>query len=1022
MSDGEESLDGVAVTQDLSDCTTINFSNSHLYQSRCNDNNDVNENWLEPSICSVLDNNSLTKGNYYNKTRQIQKAICNVSFLLQNWDCKLLFDIMLYGTTYTPKYNILSFLDEKYKLFPSCVYFPQSKYPITDGFSGVGWKNLVKDLTRSALHDGYNIFCNGYSGGKSSNYPCKQSRVFKCRHGVVYRGNVVDRKLIDNYRKTIAINDRTNGRGPEGKKLPRRSSTYRSLNKQQCCPFTFKVSFDVNGFFIVNGYGCCSHHNHPKVASDKYIFSPRLLYDQEKKIAKSICDANVNMGVVKSVIYKRTGHTVTLQACHYLSSLNDDLKRMANLSELSSADTIIDFLKSKKYDYITLFNSAVTDRNSIQSPLMSENNLTSERLYSNTSFVIPPNERRDAVEFTEDNRSNRNLTNEQHLLVAIAWVLPSEKRLFMLFPEAIFVDVVEDTNNEGRPLLTMTGCDGDGKMYTFLRAFLPNQRAWGFRWVFSHVLMTMFPRETLAKIQIIISDGDAQEYHQIDNLINQYLGNIVRVRCAWHVIERGWQRRGPKIPPNLKSKHYKDIVYLCKHWLYSWTNSACENMCEYNISRQLFEHYLYSPDVVSVVGHSFGMMVLDFVRQHVEPILPQLFFFKRKHLRHFDQNMNVKHEGTFRGLKYGCTPIGPSLGLQKSLITISNVGERKCGTVHKQKTRDVLTTKTWVNLRCSNKLNLRGEQLMCNEWDLRNNYNSIHCSPTQWLIRYAPSTNNNVKTYRTVYPLFNRIRTVSIETNYFVCSCKYFERFGIPCRHIFHVFATFTDYKEPSHYDISVIYWKQYMHYCYNNQCTKSDKDSRDLCKLLEHLRKNDIKGPSCPRSLYESLPVVKTIPVEFNDSIIRCNNYNINELQNLEIMNIPSGYGMTMSQNSIIEIDETSTCENNSDQCNILMNLNNTFNSNALEFMNTHEENCMRTSSFNVYSELNPLFKTLVSHLQEHGDEESISSVKGFLRNALNEIQVKKQKTARSENGSLISSNMNYIKRRKTHGTNHFA
>ena len=87
---------------------------------------------------------------------------------------------------------------------------------------------------------------------------------------------------------------------------------------------------------------------------------------------------------------------------------------------------------------------------------MSENNLTSERLYSNTSFVIPPNERRDAVEFTEDNRSNRNLTNEQHLLVAIAWVLPSEKILFMLFPEAIFVDVVEDTNNEGRPLLTMT--------------------------------------------------------------------------------------------------------------------------------------------------------------------------------------------------------------------------------------------------------------------------------------------------------------------------------------------------------------------------------------------------------------------------------------------------------------------------------------------------------------------------------------------------------------------------------------
>ena len=75
----------------------------------------------------------------------------------------------------------------------------------------------------------------------------------------------------------------------------------------------------------------------------------------------------------------------------------------------------------------------------------------------------------------------------------------------------------------------------------------------------------------------------------------------MRVRCAWHVIERGWQRRGPKIPPNLKSKNYKDIVHLCKHWLYSWTNSACENMCEYNISRQ-FLVVGWAPSIPVVTG------------------------------------------------------------------------------------------------------------------------------------------------------------------------------------------------------------------------------------------------------------------------------------------------------------------------------------------------------------------------------------------------------------------------------------
>ena len=118
----------------------------------------------------------------------------------------------------------------------------------------------------------------------------------------------------------------------------------------------------------------------------------------------------------------------------------------------------------------------------------------------------------DAEKYSCDTRASNNLTTDQNLLVAIAWCLPSEKRLFTLFPETIFVDVCEDTNNEGRPLFTMTGCDSDNKMYTFLRAFLPNQRTWGFRWIFCHVLPTMFSKKILDKIKIIISDGDSKEY------------------------------------------------------------------------------------------------------------------------------------------------------------------------------------------------------------------------------------------------------------------------------------------------------------------------------------------------------------------------------------------------------------------------------------------------------------------------------------------------------------------------------
>jgi hypothetical protein len=67
------------------------------------------------------------------------------------------------------------------------------------------------------------------------------------------------------------------------------------------------------------------------------------------------------------------------------------------------------------------------------------------------------------------------------VFLGVAWVLPAEKRLFQLFP---YVDGVEDTNKEKQTLFTATAHDATGNMFTFFRAFLPNQRAWALYWLF----------------------------------------------------------------------------------------------------------------------------------------------------------------------------------------------------------------------------------------------------------------------------------------------------------------------------------------------------------------------------------------------------------------------------------------------------------------------------------------------------------------------------------------------------------
>ena len=65
--------------------------------------------------------------------------------------------------------------------------------------------------------------------------------------------------------------------------------------------------------------------------------------------------------------------------------------------------------------------------------------------------------------------------------MSIAWAIQCERRLFEMFLEVIAVETVNDTNNESRPLLTMAGEDSNGKMFTFLRAFLNNEKGWVFR-------------------------------------------------------------------------------------------------------------------------------------------------------------------------------------------------------------------------------------------------------------------------------------------------------------------------------------------------------------------------------------------------------------------------------------------------------------------------------------------------------------------------------------------------------------
>ena len=182
------------------------------------------------------------------------------------------------------------------------------------------------------------------------------------------------------------------------------------------------------------------------------------------------------------------------------------------------------------------------------------------------------------------------------------------------------IDTTAKTNNENRPLLTINGKDRFGNVFTVLRAFLPNEQGWMFRWIFSDILPTMFG-DTMKEVNLFISDGDVNEYLQIDNAIVMYYPKCHQARCGWHIVDRGWKNHmyGPMIFLDKNNQELMTkMTKVIKNWLFSFMKDSCETEEEYKASKYLLMKLVKSQYVKDNLGTFFTANFLSFFRKHVE--------------------------------------------------------------------------------------------------------------------------------------------------------------------------------------------------------------------------------------------------------------------------------------------------------------------------------------------------------------------------------------------------------------------
>ena len=109
-------------------------------------------------------------------------------------------------------------------------------------------------------------------------------------------------------------------------------------------------------------------------------------------------------------------------------------------------------------------------------------------------------------------------------------------------------------------------------------------------------------------------------------------------------------------------------------------------------------------------------------------------FYKRRHIRHFDEYTNSCGEGTNNHIKNFGIASKPNIGIDKASAILVKNGERSVYKQLNRCSRIKVGTMSWQPLTCCNKLVDVGASLLSHQWTFADNYECIKISSTEYKV------------------------------------------------------------------------------------------------------------------------------------------------------------------------------------------------------------------------------------------------------------------------------------------------
>ena len=639
------------------------------------------------------------------------------------------------------------------------------------------------------------------------------------------------------------------------------------------CPFNFAVSWDKE---LMRWYipefqgGDAMHCGHIRVSPDIAPARFSDLSKEEQQIVMDCQEARVKVSSMDKFIVKRNNLSLTVGQLEYISSRTKELNMNRLISSVTDgkmqtpktpADRLLaHFDNNDTLSYVALYAEVNTEKITIRKKCKFRQNHSIED--------VPPSECNDnvnsAMTDAEKNRESilRNLTVSSEMnkiLLAFAWTDDESRLRFDMYPEFIGGDCVSKLNREERQVMHWTGLDSRNMAYTFTSVFMPSEANWTFYWVVSRVMRNLHNKETLAKVQVIVTDQDGE----LNDVIGSNIGpgkvfpNAVHRLCAWHKLDRNLTNKSPftglLASDEMKSPDAKAEWNAVVTWL--WTLCRLpETEDESNLLLTLLDCYLDEDNSNhrGSLSSQLKTKVRDFITKSFEDKQHKLFahnFFDFRDFGKITSSLVEAENSAAKRHSYAPTPMD-------NIDTAQQKMEERTLQRHRERRRrsaDGLTslpaseehrdaTVTELTKYASDRL-----------WEqhrLASSYSCMSESASRCLVKLTPREAEDLQENGDVYevqqslrkkfvvPALERTRVVTIvydpviKTHILKCTCGTFNSMGISCRHI--MAAT---QLTPTKFDAQFRWWRQYdiiflgktISETLRNKLAKADAVSRSL-------------------------------------------------------------------------------------------------------------------------------------------------------------------------------------------------